>query len=151
MINRSKIVKYCKKSVTWKILLMISVLNKLFTDVITTEGQGMCRDRYKNTLGTVGCCPFDSPFPAIIVFLSARASTSFLSVLSLASSFFRTLSNPPFFPPCTIYDPVVFSYAFNPSFFSLATLGPPTRREENTLSVCVYTKWRRHTRSRAWR
>lgn len=97
-------------------------------DVTVTERQGMSRDRYKNTLGTVGCCPFDSPFPAIVVFLSARASTSFLSMLSLASSFFLA---------CTIYDPVVFSYAFNPFFFSFATLGPPTRREENTSRIRV--------------
>jgi len=102
----------------------------------------MSRDRYKNTLGTVGCCPFDSPFPAIVVFLSARASTSFLSVLSLTSSFFLAL-------PYTIYDPVVFSYAFNPFFFSFATLGPPTRREENTSRICVRAiKWWRLTRAR---
>jgi len=110
----------------------------------------MSRDRYKNTLGTAGCCPFDSPFPAIVVFLSARASTSFLSLLSLASSFFRTLSNslPRYLRPRRIF--LCLSYPF---FFSFAALGPPTRREENISRICVsaYERVKARARARACR
>jgi len=63
------------------------------------------RDRYKNTLGAAGCRPFDSPFPAIVVFLSARASTSFLSVpsLSLSLSLSPAFRQPSSALPCHIF------------------------------------------------
>lgn len=116
------------------------VLSNLFMDVIAAAGQGMCR--YKNTLGTVGCCPFDSPFPAIVVFLSTRAFTSFLSVLSLSPRPFSALSQLPLPPPSALS--TTLSYFLTPStlsFFRSQLSALPRDAERNTSRVRV----------RAWR
>jgi len=107
----------------------------------------MSRDRYKNTLGTAGCCPFDSPFPAIVVFLSARASTSFLSMLSLASSFFFAFSALPPPPPPRYLRPCRIFLRLQPFLF-FTTLSPPTRRVKKTSRVSVCVSMKGHARVR---
>lgn len=157
------IIYKCKCFEILKILYISTHYN--YSDVTSAydwgrEGhRGMSRDRYKNTLATAGCCPFDSPFPAIVVFLSARASTSFLSLLSLASFFFLPLSlSFSFFhsltqsSPRTSYDPGRIFLLFQPFLFC------PRRSQPShapsllaRLFVCVCFRKGEGTRVRAWR